>query len=840
MFLNSGDYIVLTQRSTPMYDVLYNGTRLEWIYHRNGVGYYMTPGMRADVIDSPRQRFNVTTSHVPTTTTRPTTTPRPSTTTPTDYTTPEPTTEYTTEAATERTTQFPPGSTWFLTNVTEYAAIVDDVLSTSNAIGYFLIVPVDESEDEFNIMDVNTQEFLVSPRTRPPFDFLLESQYPAEPRAIFSLAPYKFHLNSSYSGDRASIGDTLDEISLIPDQTEKIEAFVGLIGQMNYFNHISGGEEIFQVGRYIQTQIPEYWTTQPFRMLPPVTQLIIESTRLNTNLALVLHPSDTSSIPISIVTGLATPGPIYPFNLKVLANYRSSYQVFSGQSTTRGWRIDPNVVLFMSTNPSIFEFAFSENSIETIQINHADLPLNYFLDEDGNFKFCWICGTPATFTITEYTVKLGDMYETENRQDIPEISGIIGKYGGTEAADLFVQLIDNMTLNNHVTGGPEIFSVGRHIQTYIPDYVTAQPYQKLPEITRLILDGSSGSYINFQINLITTAGDTFPVTGVTGITKPKPIYPFNVQTRPPVLEKYTTFITPLTESSTRYWTTISGTLAITTNWMDATLFDYHFPADSTQYFHISANGTNFLEYFNDPDGHFRFCAACSQNVARFSITRHVLNVDAMYGPDNREDIPEIGYVINKFENVSTNADTHFVELLTRMTEYGHISGREIFSVGARVKTFIGEASPSFSLLPGMVQSVLNSNLSWTFVQDGAEFPMKYHWASDLHENILRYEFRWRSPSLTSFSGIMFDILYGIGQVQLQQLFVNPVTMELIQKLYQGTALYEFELELREGLNLIGIYWRGIRLGTRDEVPDFYFQASNDNTPSWFKIYDYEK
>lgn len=155
--------------------------------------------MTADVIDSPRLRFNVTyTTTLPTDPTA-TTTPDPPTTTE-DPATPHSSTSPLTTGPTMPTTPGPEMlHTLFLAGTWEYVTVLGNILTTNyTSETFFTLIPVTGGENQFHLF--YDGETFVAPRTRAPFEFFLQSQFPAEPPAVFSLEPYKFYLNSSYGG----------------------------------------------------------------------------------------------------------------------------------------------------------------------------------------------------------------------------------------------------------------------------------------------------------------------------------------------------------------------------------------------------------------------------------------------------------------------------------------------------------------------------------------------------------------------------------------------------------------------------------------------------------------
>lgn len=422
------------------------------------------------------------------------------------------------------------------------------------------------------------------------------------------------------------------------------------------------------------------------------------------------------------------------------------------------------------------------------------------------------------------------MYFQNNRQDLRTVAEIhVATYSPTSTVtSSFVDLLSRMEENNHITGGPEVFSVARYIRSHIPNYTTSQPWLMLPSLTRLIIPGAfSGSYTNFQMYLENTpTAPSVPMTGIIGITQPRPIYAYNVKALTSF--GYAIFITAGTAGT--HWRIVSNRLDTSPALGDATSFDLSFPNGTTDYVYLKS-GSSVLQYFTDLEGNYKFCTNCGSNAtARIFFDYHNVHLWQMYNPSNQREVPEIAHVIYKYANNTPNLLPYFVDLVNRMGQYGHFRGKEVFTLGSFIKDLLGDNNPSFAALPLTVQLVLGSNLTWTFVQDGMEYPMKYYWASDLHDNIQRYQFQWRPSSGTSIPRVVFDLMYGDGVGQLQQLFVNP-NGELTQRLYSGIALYEFELELGADLDSFTINWdrEKVPIVTVDEEPDFYFAVYTEPT-----------
>ncbi|OXA46105.1 Serine/threonine-protein kinase MPS1 [Folsomia candida] len=209
-------FAVGRSNASTLVDLLRNGTRLEWTYLRNGVRYYMTPDITADVIDSERQRFNVSYTiwpptpmdeDIPLPSTTDDDTPnnpvnpvhsRPRNTTQMDQplqdttqttATPPPTTTTPTTTRGPTTTPPPlPGQmrTQFQTDPSRFVAVQGETLvKASSPSQYLFLHPVAGSDNEFHLYYNNTP--FVTPRTRAPFDFFLRQRFPDEPPAIFSV-----------------------------------------------------------------------------------------------------------------------------------------------------------------------------------------------------------------------------------------------------------------------------------------------------------------------------------------------------------------------------------------------------------------------------------------------------------------------------------------------------------------------------------------------------------------------------------------------------------------------------------------------------------------------------
>ncbi|OXA41617.1 hypothetical protein Fcan01_23734 [Folsomia candida] len=120
----------------------------------------------------------------------------------------------------------------------------------------------------------------------------------------------------------------------------------------------------------------------------------------------------------------------------------------------------------------------------------------------------------------------------------------------------------------------------------------------------------------------------------------------------------------------------------------------------------------------------------------------------MYGAQSKPYGPEVAHVIWKYSTMPTQGEM-FTQLITGMEANGHLTGREIFSVGGiMTQAEVPDDHPAFSLMPEMVRVVLTMNTSWTYLHpNGTGYPMKYHWASDLHSGIEPYRFRASPPAL---------------------------------------------------------------------------------------------
>lgn len=140
----------------------------------------MTPGMTANVVDHPRERFNV--SYI----------------IGRDLGDRQ---EGTTIAPDRLRTTFRTISDGFVT-VTG-GKLAPTVLGPSE----FFLMPINDAEDNLFHLVYSGQAF-VTPNTSAPFEFYLSSRFPAEPPAVFALVPYQFHLNSSYGGKQLKTGFT--------------------------------------------------------------------------------------------------------------------------------------------------------------------------------------------------------------------------------------------------------------------------------------------------------------------------------------------------------------------------------------------------------------------------------------------------------------------------------------------------------------------------------------------------------------------------------------------------------------------------------------------------------
>ncbi|XP_035700770.1 uncharacterized protein LOC118433191 [Folsomia candida] len=360
-------------KASTLEDLLRNGTRLEWTYLRNEVRYYMTPDITADVVDSERQRFNVSYTisprmpidedvplppsvdylrlqkpiqmDLPRQTVPPTTTPYPSSPT----TTPQPT-----SSTPPPTTTLPPPlpdqmRTQFQTGPSRFVAVQGETLVTASSPAQYLFLhPVAGSDNEFHLYYNNTP--FVTPRTRAPFDFFLRQRFPDEPPAIFSLQPYQFHLNSSYRGNRSHILPTLIKISELRTESERISAYEELLVRMDNFAHLTGDSEIFSLGQHIVLNVASYLDTYIFASLPDQVRHIAQSNDESYRLQITYIDEDGSLIPLNEHLGLIQPATSYPFYVR--PTFPNSVQSGTGFY----WGINGAELVSVSTPSQLFEF----------------------------------------------------------------------------------------------------------------------------------------------------------------------------------------------------------------------------------------------------------------------------------------------------------------------------------------------------------------------------------------------------------------------------------------------------------------------------------------------------
>ncbi|OXA37768.1 hypothetical protein Fcan01_27423 [Folsomia candida] len=112
-----------------------------------------------------------------------------------------------------------------------------------------------------------------------------------------------------------------------------------------------------------------------------------------------------------------------------------------------------------------------------------------------------------------------------------------------------------------------------------------------------------------------------------------------------------------------------------------------------------------------------------------------------------------------------------------MFRHGHLPGSEIFTVGAYMRQYLSVDDPAHAFLPQAVRQILRGNLTWTFENEGdvTSYPMKYMWASDLHEDIQPYQFPVSPISATRATIVKFGIIYGVNAGSRQRIFINPQT-----------------------------------------------------------------
>lgn len=228
---------------------------------------------------------------------------------------------------------------------------------------------------------------------------------------------------------------------------------------------------------------------------------------------------------------------------------------------------------------------------------------------------------------------------------------------------------------------------------------------------------------------------------------------------------------------------------------------------------MSATSRSFRSYSN------------SAEKAAFTVSRYAVDVTEMYGGQNKSTGPEVAHIINKYSPLSELGDK-FQQLLTAVAESGHNYGKEIFSIGAiMTQSPIPNDHAAFTMLPEMVRVILTQNTSLTYQdQSGFTYPMKYSWASDLHQGVEWYSFRISPPPLSNatFTSAKFCIVYGFGsEVQPQRVYIDPTSQLFTQELLNG-LVYDVELHISQDLDLVHLWWNNTRVITSNMQPGFLF------------------
>ncbi|OXA54106.1 hypothetical protein Fcan01_11729 [Folsomia candida] len=425
---------------------------------------------------------------------------------------------------------------------------------------------------------------------------------------------------------------------------------------------------------------------------------------------------------------------------------------------------------------------------------------------------------PAVFSLEPYQFYLNSSYGGQRSRIWGTLQEIERLPAQSERLVAYRDLIEQMNAFNHILGGTEAFQVGDSIRRSIPGYVDTLPFIMLPEQVQLVTQSASEDFL-LKLSVVDPTGNVIPVNEHLAYLQPWPLYPF-------------TFSGNLVKSgSGQYWVLDTSNNLRSNIAPPSTTFIPHFSANTTESFIVSTSYNWFLAFVgvNATSRSFRSYSN-SQERAAFIVSHYQVDVAEMYGGQNKSLGPEVAHIIKKY-SPTPELGGKFEQLLTSVEENGHIYGKEIFSIGAiMTQAPISNDHPAFTKLPEMVRVILTRNTSLTYQDQisGVRYPMKYSWASDLHQGVESYSFRISPPPLANetFASAKFCIVYGFGgEVQPQRVFINPTTKLLTQELLNG-LVYDLELDISQGLDLVNLSWNNTRVVTSNMQPDFYFQAGN--------------
>lgn len=173
----------------------------------------------------------------------------------------------------------------------------------------------------------------------------------------------------------------------------------------------------------------------------------------------------------------------------------------------------------------------------------------------------------------------------------------------------------------------------------------------------------------------------------------------------------------------------------------------------------------------------------------------------------------------------------------------HVKGRDIFNVAAHMAATLPANHAVFYALPDPARFIFTRNVALTFEHpDGALYPMKYFWGSDLHQGFEPYSILPTSISPNwPLTNISVAIIYGNRSLQQHRIFVNPTNRQVTQEILGQNLPKDFTLHLGDDLFTVTISWNdGMGwIGTQDVEPDFYFDANKPiGEAARFKIVEF--
>ncbi|OXA37696.1 hypothetical protein Fcan01_27514 [Folsomia candida] len=231
----------------------------------------------------------------------------------------------------------------------------------------------------------------------------------------------------------------------------------------------------------------------------------------------------------------------------------------------------------------------------------------------------------------------------------------------------------------------------------------------------------------------------------------------------------------------------------------------------------------------------------AETAAIFSLQPYQFHLNSSYRGERSHILPTLEEIATL--ETESNRVSAYTQLITRMHALDHVKGRDIFNVAAHMAATLPANHAVFYALPDPARFIFTRNVALTFEHpDGALYPMKYFWGSDLHQGFEPYSILPTSISPNwPLTNISVAIIYGNRSLQQHRIFVNPTNRQVTQEILGQNLPKDFTLHLGDDLFTVTISWNdGMGwIGTQDVEPDFYFDANKPiGEAARFKIVEF--